>query len=94
MLEPVNQERMEAEGAINLFLRLFPLLAAHFQLNDDLVNDVTGLDLGFLRQATVRRLAEDYEEALEDEKQGDKGFVEALPSVVLNPAIKRPILDD
>ena len=88
MIEKPNEERATSEAEIRLFLRLFPLLAAHFEIK----GEVAGL-IGLFRNPALV-LAERYEQAAIEEKQGDKGFVEGLPSILANPEIKRPIVED
>lgn len=86
LFEGPDQERMEAENEIRLFLRLFPLFAAHFELK-------TGVDPLSLFRDMHYILAERYERAHREERQGDKDFVASLPSVPEVPDIKRPILE-
>ena len=86
MIKKLDEERLSAENEIRLFLRLFPILAAHFQLRAD-------VDVGGMFRDAARVLAERYENVVEEEKQGDKAFVHALLSVLEMPLVKKPILD-
>jgi len=95
LLQSVNEEKMSAEDTISLFLELFALLAGHFQLREGLADELdTFVGFGNSHEQLARKLAEDYELALEDEKQGDKSFVAGLPSIIQSPKVKKAILED
>lgn len=89
MIKIPNKKRMRAESEIELFLRLFPLLAAHFELKSDLNSSGLAALLG----EASKILAEEYEDALDNELQSNKKFVEKLPSVIRVPKIKKPIIE-
>tara|TARA_R110002020_G_scaffold268819_4_gene484152 strand:- start:33433 stop:33735 length:303 start_codon:yes stop_codon:yes gene_type:complete len=99
MFDPPDQDKMDSEADIRLFLRIFPLLAAHFEFKTDAAGDLllgmvgTGGLTGIF-QDPARALAEKYEEALEDETYDEESFVDSLPSVISMPSIKKPILED
>jgi len=91
MFKPPDQDKMSSEEEIRLFLRLFPILAAHFELKDSVLPLPPGIGR-FIDQA--KNLAEDYEEILDDEAYGTKSFVKDLPSVIHMPKIKKALLEE
>jgi hypothetical protein len=82
MLSPVNLERMEAEGELRIFFKLFSILAAHFQLKDGILNFTE----------TLESLARKYDSVIRDDREGDKELVASLPSILPSPLIKEQIL--
>jgi len=78
MMKPLDEDRLDAESIVRIFLQLYPLLAAHF---------------GHRGHASPAALAELYEAALDDELYGDKTFVASIPSIIINPKVKRVILE-
>lgn len=74
-----NEEKIESQAAIKLFLKLFSIMAAHFELKPGL---------------NASDLASAYEEALSDMLYTDPGFVESLLSILESPSVKQQILEE
>lgn len=86
MIDPPDQERLEDEQVIRIFLKLYSILAAHFEAKH--TGGLFGLGDGPID------LAHKYDEAARDELQGDADFVAALPSVTINPLVKESIAEE
>ena len=78
MFKRIDEERLDAESAIRLFLQLYPLFAAHFASKT---------------RTSARTLAEIYARALDDEFYGDKVFVSSIKAILENPQVKKAILE-
>jgi len=81
IINDIKSDQLAAQGEIRLFLRMFTLLAAHFQIKSELLNNFTEEYLVAL-----------YERALKEEAYSDVDFIANLASVLKSPSIKTDAL--